>query len=191
MVNNCLAQANCMNTVGSYVCECPTGYSGDGINDCANVDECAVALANAAIQATATTTTQATTTTAASSTTTGLFGGIFGRRRKRRQASLDPNAAQCDPTAVCVDTAGSYQCICPTGMRESATRVCEGESKIFNFFMEILNVFFFKFHSKFNDLIKFQILTNVPKDLMIVWTVKNVLTSLVVIHASVSTSEFY
>ena len=132
MVNNCLAQASCLNTLGSYVCECPTGYSGDGINDCSNVDECAVALANAAIQATATTTTQATTTTAASSTTTGLFGGIFGRR-KRRQASLDPNAAQCDPTAVCVDTPGSYQCICPTGMRESATRVCEGK-KTFQFF---------------------------------------------------------
>ena len=176
-----------MNTLGSYVCECPTGYSGDGINDCSNVDECAVALANAAIQATATTTTQATTTTAATSTTTGLFGGIFGGR-KRRQASLDPNAAQCDPTAVCVDTAGSYQCICPTGMRESATRVCEGESEIFQFFDENFECLLF-FHILI-DLIKFQILTNVPKDLMNVWTVKNVLTSLVVIHAFVSTLIF-
>ena len=33
-----------MNTLGSFVCECPTGYSGDGINHCWNDDLCAQAV---------------------------------------------------------------------------------------------------------------------------------------------------
>ena len=40
MIDHCLEEAACVNTLGSYVCECPAGYSGDGINHCLSDDPC-------------------------------------------------------------------------------------------------------------------------------------------------------
>ena len=34
MIDNCLADAICTNTPGSYSCTCKTGYIGDGICEC-------------------------------------------------------------------------------------------------------------------------------------------------------------
>ena len=36
----CNSLATCEDTVGSFVCNCPAGYSGDGITGCSNIDEC-------------------------------------------------------------------------------------------------------------------------------------------------------
>ena len=135
-MNNCRSDATCQDTEGTYFCLCATGFEGDGINECTNIDECALALAGSnngdmgigligggeESTTAATTTTTAGTTTTTGETTTDMFIGVG--RRKRRQA--DNNAAQCDSRAICVDNDGSYECLCPTGMRESASRVCEG-----------------------------------------------------------------
>ena len=36
----CNSLASCEDTEGSFVCNCPVGFSGDGITGCSNVDEC-------------------------------------------------------------------------------------------------------------------------------------------------------
>lgn len=36
----CNAMADCTNTNGSYICTCPDGYRGSGVNNCTNIDEC-------------------------------------------------------------------------------------------------------------------------------------------------------
>ncbi|XP_019616534.1 PREDICTED: uncharacterized protein LOC109464052 [Branchiostoma belcheri] len=38
--NICSPEADCINTVGSYHCQCKDGYDGDGVH-CADIDECA------------------------------------------------------------------------------------------------------------------------------------------------------
>ena len=35
--DNCHENADCINTDGSYQCECKTGYRGDGITDCQEI----------------------------------------------------------------------------------------------------------------------------------------------------------
>jgi len=89
-----LAISSCSNTVGSFDCICPTGFDGDGINACTNVDECVLAL-SAPIQTNV--------------TTNGT------------------QPANCDASAICIDTEGSYTCVCPAGTIENTnTRQCNG-----------------------------------------------------------------
>jgi hypothetical protein len=35
----CDDNANCTDTIGAYICDCHTGYMGDGLT-CADIDEC-------------------------------------------------------------------------------------------------------------------------------------------------------
>ena len=38
--HECIVNAICINTNGSYYCECDTGYSGDGLTQCSGVFSC-------------------------------------------------------------------------------------------------------------------------------------------------------
>ena len=39
-LNNCTILSNCINEIGSYTCECMTGYAGDPLVKCDDIDEC-------------------------------------------------------------------------------------------------------------------------------------------------------
>ena len=90
-----MTTATCVNSEGSFVCNCPEGFDGDGISACTNVDECALAAG--------------------------------GRKRRQAVTNSTTEAANCDPTAICIDTEGSFTCVCPAGTVEDATtRQCQG-----------------------------------------------------------------
>ncbi|MBN2695343.1 BspA family leucine-rich repeat surface protein [bacterium] len=38
--HNCLKSSKCVNMEGYFVCECPYGYSGDGVSSCKDINEC-------------------------------------------------------------------------------------------------------------------------------------------------------
>ena len=51
---------------------------------------------------------------------------LSSQGRKRRQTN--PDAATCDPTAICIDTEGSYTCVCPAGtILDGNTQQCLGK----------------------------------------------------------------
>ena len=37
---SCADNSTCTNTIGSYMCQCLTGFRGDGVENCTNIDEC-------------------------------------------------------------------------------------------------------------------------------------------------------
>lgn len=41
-VGRCGIQARCANTLGSFACQCPEGYTGDAYKQCLDIDECQV-----------------------------------------------------------------------------------------------------------------------------------------------------
>lgn len=41
-IDKCSTNAQCINTVGSYTCECNEGWAGDGL-ECQDIDECSQA----------------------------------------------------------------------------------------------------------------------------------------------------
>ena len=47
--NNCHQNATCMNTQGSFTCDCNPGFSGDGV-DCMDIDECLLGEDNCDIE---------------------------------------------------------------------------------------------------------------------------------------------
>ena len=41
-IHSCHRDASCINTQGSYECQCDTGYSGDGYDNCWDVENCVI-----------------------------------------------------------------------------------------------------------------------------------------------------
>ncbi len=44
--DNCHENATCTNTIGSFICDCSKGYSGDGVTSCIDIDECTLGTDN-------------------------------------------------------------------------------------------------------------------------------------------------
>ena len=85
--------AKCTNTVGSYTCECLSGYVGSG-RTCSDINEC--------------------------STKTHNCGSGFGCKNTVGGFTCEDIDEcsiknECDINALCVNTNGSYSCKCETG----------------------------------------------------------------------------
>ena len=119
----CHADATCTNTAGSFTCVCNDGYTGDGTNACANVDECAADTDNNCdANAVCTDTDGGFTCTCGS----GYEGtGDFC-------ADVDECAAGtagCHADATCTNTAGSFTCVCNDGYTGDGTNACADDDE--------------------------------------------------------------
>ena len=102
----CSAGALCINTLGSYVCQCKPGFAGDG-KSCTDLDECA----------------SGTHRCDAHATCTNTGGGYAcqcnsGWVGDGTQCALKDNCAAghtCSPNALCSSTASGYTCACKPG----------------------------------------------------------------------------
>jgi hypothetical protein len=107
--DECSDLAECANSVGSYECDCNTGYSGDGLN-CFDVDECVE------------TPTEVNCATEAScSNTDGSYDCACGAGYSGNGTTcgdVDECTLQqhnCHEFATCTNTEGSFTCACAIG----------------------------------------------------------------------------
>ncbi|XP_028418860.1 adhesion G protein-coupled receptor E1-like [Dendronephthya gigantea] len=105
--NPCDANANCTNTVGSYVCFCHSGFTGNGIN-CSDTDECAISANDCSPNANCANT--------VGSFTCQCKAGYTGNGT----SCTDINECilgndNCHANATCSDTIGSFACQCNIG----------------------------------------------------------------------------
>ncbi|XP_050362567.1 protein kinase C-binding protein NELL1-like isoform X1 [Nymphalis io] len=108
--HGCHAHAQCSNTPGSYSCRCSDGYSGDG-HTCTPI--CTGGCLNGGV--------------CASPEHCSCARGFGGSRCERDVDECDALAhpaarAPCVPRALCVNTPGSYYCVCRDGYRRDPHR---------------------------------------------------------------------
>ncbi|RMX43885.1 hypothetical protein pdam_00021080 [Pocillopora damicornis] len=103
---SCHVNANCTNTIGSHVCTCHTGYTGDG-QTCSDIDECQKNTHNCHLNATC-------QNTNGSFVCTCLFG-FNGDGRNCTDIDECARNLSCHVNANCTNKIGSHACTCHTG----------------------------------------------------------------------------
>ncbi|XP_076810619.1 uncharacterized protein LOC143453252 isoform X4 [Clavelina lepadiformis] len=107
----CLPRVNngvCVNREGSYSCECLPGYHGDGISNCSDVDECMSGEHECAANMIC-------------ENTNGSYVCVCPRDGFSMDGDECININECNDANICplktdcVDSPGSYECVCKVG----------------------------------------------------------------------------
>ncbi|MEM6732209.1 MAG: calcium-binding EGF-like domain-containing protein, partial [Myxococcota bacterium] len=118
---NCDALTTCTNTVGSRVCgDCPSGYTGNGVDGCVDVDECATNNGDCDGLTSC-------TNTAGGRTCGACPGGYTGNAVEGCVDinECDTNNGGCDPLTACTNTPGGRTCSdCPNGFSGNGENGC-------------------------------------------------------------------
>ena len=107
----CQPDSYCNNTIGSYLCICNVGYSGDGFINCTSRSTEDVSLSAPIIH---------------------FFVSDVN------ECELDTD--DCDENAECTDTIGSFNCTCNFGYSGNGTFCCES-CWLSVYFYAIINIF--------------------------------------------------
>jgi hypothetical protein len=113
--HECHAKAECYNTQGSYRCECPLGFDGDGVEACLDINDCSAApCAHGRCRDNGVSSYQCTCQDGWTDT----------------NCDADVNECylkthDCHADARCVNTPGSFLCRCVAGFKGDGRTVCE------------------------------------------------------------------
>ncbi|XP_065195026.1 uncharacterized protein LOC135826339 [Sycon ciliatum] len=105
----CPASEICNDTIGSYECQCPTGFTRGGNGECENVNECFEGLSVCPVEEVCNDTIGSYTCQCP----VGFTEKANGECENVNECSQAVPA--CSAQAVCTDTRGSYLCHCPAG----------------------------------------------------------------------------
>uniref|UniRef100_K1QGK1 Fibrillin-2 n=1 Tax=Magallana gigas TaxID=29159 RepID=K1QGK1_MAGGI len=120
--NNCTSPATCSNTVGSYTCVCPNGYTKSTQFSCSDVNECASAATHGCDKE------YGTCSNTPGGYTCSCNKGFTGTGYVCADVNecSDSAANGCYNNAHCTNTQGSYTCSCPANYRlKGDGKTCE------------------------------------------------------------------
>ena len=112
--HHCSSDANCMDTIGSFHCQCFDGFTGNGrTNSCLNVNECKSPQNNCGAN-----TDCSDTEGSYQCLCRRGFSGSGGQCTNIDECALQIH--HCSPNASCNDTLGSYECYCKKGFHNNS-----------------------------------------------------------------------
>ncbi|CAB4031234.1 fibrillin-2-like, partial, partial [Paramuricea clavata] len=115
---SCDPNATCINSQGSYNCQCKNGFQGNGKQNCTDIDECSEESTNEChLNATCSN----TPGSYECECRTGYHG--LGRACTDIDECSDGNFT-CHPNATCINTQGSYECQCKNGFQGNGKQNC-------------------------------------------------------------------